>query len=185
MARIAVLFVQGGGEGAHKEDAALAESLERALGDTYRVYFPKMPDEADPKFASWTQKIASEVSSQDGEVLLVGHSLGGAALLKYLAEEEVPKPVAGLFLLAAPSWDANEWNFDDLKLPAHLDKTLAYIPRIYLYHSRDDAVVPFGHLALHSARLPRAIVRAVDRGGHQFGNDLSHVAKDIGSEAAA
>jgi hypothetical protein len=82
-------------------------------------------------------------------------------------------------LLAAPAWDGKQWDFDDLKLPDGLEEKLASIPRIFLYHSRDDAVVPFAHLALHKARIPKAILRAVDGRGHQFGNDLSGVAGDI------
>ena len=45
-----VLFVQGGGEGAHAEDAALVASLEEKLGRNYRVYYPAMPREADPDY---------------------------------------------------------------------------------------------------------------------------------------
>jgi hypothetical protein len=41
-----------------------------------------------------------------------------------------------------------------------------------------DEVVPFSHLALHGAKLPQAIIREVGC-GHQFGNDLTDVAKDI------
>ena len=46
MPKTDVLFVQGGGQGAYNEDAALAASLERALGGEYEVHFPRMPDEA-------------------------------------------------------------------------------------------------------------------------------------------
>jgi len=53
------------------------------------------------------------------------------------------------------------------------------IPQIFLYHNRDDEIVPFRHLALHATRLPRAIVREGNRGGHQFGNDLVNVASDM------
>jgi predicted alpha/beta hydrolase family esterase len=106
-------------------------------------------------------------------------------VLKYLAEEEVKIPIAGLFLLAAPSWAEDQWNFEDLKLPRDIAQRLASIPRIYLYHSRDDAVVPFAHLALHAARLPQATVRAVEGRGHQFGNDLTDIARDIRSKDAA
>jgi hypothetical protein len=179
-----VLFVQGGGKGAHDEDAALAASLERALGGGYKVHFPRMPDEADPDVRSWKRKIAAELSRLRGKVLLVAHSVGGSMLLKYLSEEEVEKPIAGLFLLAVPSWDEDRWNFEDLKLPKDIAEKLASIPRIFLYHSRDDAVVPFAHLALHVARLPQATVRAFDGRGHQFGNDLTDVARDIRSDDA-
>ena len=156
MTKTCVLFVQGGGKGAYEEDAALAASLERALGGEFEVHFPRMPDEADPNVRSWKPKISAELSRLHGKVVLVGHSIGGSILLKCLSEQEVKKPIAGLFLLAAPSWDEDQWNFDDLKLPHDIAEKLASIPRIYLYHSRDDAVVPFAHLALHAARLPQA-----------------------------
>lgn len=177
--RIHVLFIQGGGEGAHEEDALLAASLQKALGVEFDVRFPQMPGESDPDMQTWKAKIASELKTRDGEVILVGHSLGGAALLKYLSEEKVEKSIAGLFLLAAPSRDEENWNFDDLRLPPDLAARLSSIPRIFLYHNRDDKIVPFNHLMLHAARLPRAVIREGERGGHQFGNDLANVANDI------
>jgi predicted alpha/beta hydrolase family esterase len=180
-----VLFIQGGGKGAHAEDAPLADSLKRALGREYAVRFPRMPGEADPSLASWKEKISSELSRLAGEGVLVAHSVGGSILLRYLSEEKVEKPIAGLFLLAAPSWDEDRWNFDDLKLRQDVAEKLAPIPRLFFYHCRDDEVVPFAHLALHGARIPQAVTRALDRGGHQFGNDLTGVAADIRGNIAA
>ena len=184
MATTHVLFIQGGGAGAHDEDAALAESLKRALGRGYDVRFPQMPDEADPAVGSWKQKISAEMSHLHGRVVLVAHSVGGSILLRYLSEERVSRPIAGLFLLAAPSWDEDHWNFDHLKLAPNIAEKLASIPRIFLYHGRDDDVVPFAHLALHAARLPSATVRELT-GGHQFGNDLTEVARDIRAKDGA
>ena len=177
-----VLFIQGGGEGAHAADAALAESLQRALGPDYTVRFPRMPGEADPKLAAWKRKLATELSHGRGDLVLVAHSMGGAILLNYLAEKSDMlrhMPVAGLFLLAVPAWDGEKWNFDELKLPADIEDKLADIPQIFFYQCRDDKVVPFDHLALHAEQLPNATVREIDHGGHQFGEDLSEVAEDI------
>ena len=185
MTTTCVLFIQGGGKGAHSEDAPLAESLKRALGPKYDVHFPQMPGEDDPNVASWKRKISSELSRIPGRVFVVAHSVGGSILLRYLAEEKVEKPIAGVFLLAAPSWDEDRWDFDDLKLPRDIAKKVAPIPQLFFYHCRDDDVVPFAHLALHSARIPRAATRALDNGGHQFGRDLTVVATDIlGNDAA-
>jgi len=180
-----VLFIQGGGKGAHSEDAPLAQSLERALGPEYEVHFPRMPREGDPNVASWKQKISSELSRIPARVILAAHSVGGSILLRYLAEEKVEKSIAGVFLLAAPSWDEDRWNFDDLKLPGDIAEKLAPIPRVFFYHCRDDEVVPFAHLALHRTRIPRAVTHALDSGGHQFGNDLSGVARDIRGDDSA
>jgi len=185
MTATSVLFIQGGGKGARSADAPLADSLKRALGPKYDLRFPRMPNEADPNVESWKQKISSELSRIAGGVILVAHSVGGSILLRYLAEEKVEKPIAGVFLLAVPSWDEDRWNFDDLKLPRDVAVKLAPIPRLFFYHCRDDEVVPFAHLALHRARIPRAVTRAVDSGGHQFGYDLSGIATDIrGTDAA-
>lgn len=182
MTTTCVLFIQGGGKGAHYEDAPLADSLKRALGPRYDVRYPQMPAEADPNVESWKRKISSELSHMHGNVVLVAHSVGGSIVLRYLAEKKIEQSIAGLFLLAAPSWDEDQWDFDDLKLPGDLAEKLSRIPRIFLYHCRDDDVVPFAHLALHRARIPRAIIRSVDGGGHQFENDLTNVAGDIRKE---
>lgn len=180
-----VLFIQGGGEGAHAEDKPLAESLKRALGASYDVRFPQMPDEANPDAQSWGRKISQDLSRIPGRVILVAHSIGGSILLKYLAEVQVKNPIAGLFLLAAPSWDGDRWNFNDLKLPTDIAERLAQVPKVFFYHCRDDNIVPFAHLALHGTRLPDAVMRAIDHGGHQFDEDLNFVASDIRSSDAA
>jgi uncharacterized protein len=180
-----VLFIQGGGEGAHNEDAPLADSLRNELGPGHDVLFPQMPNEADPNVEAWKQKISSELSRAPGKVVLVAHSVGGSILLRYLSEEGTQAPVAGVFVLAAPSWDQDRWDFEDLKLPRDIAEKLAPIPWVSFYHCRDDEVVPFKHLALHSARLPRAAAQAFDIGGHQFSSDLASVAADIRRCAAA
>lgn len=176
----AVLFIQGGGPGAHAADGLLADSLKHALGAGYDVHFPRMPEEDEPDFARWLPQIDAALAHLKGDVTLVGHSLGGAALLRYLSQPPArPARVTGLVLLAAPAWDGQRWAFDDLLLPADLADRLAAIPRLAFYHCRDDEVVPFAHLALHGAKLPRAALCALEVGGHQFGNDLSRVAADI------
>ena len=174
-----VLFIQGGGKGAHAEDQLLADSLTRVLGPNYDVRYPRMPDESNPTVEVWGQKISSELSKISGEVILVAHSVGGAILLRYLSDEEFGNSIGGLFVLAAPIWDDNQWNFVDLELPRNIAKKLAPIPRIVFYHCRDDEIVPFAHLALYAAQIPQGITRAFSHGGHQFGNDLARIAMDI------
>jgi predicted alpha/beta hydrolase family esterase len=174
-----VLFIHGGGEGAYEEDRKLALSLQDALGTAYDVQVPKMPDEDRPVYEAWKERITKELDALEGEVILVGHSLGASVMLKYLSEEEVEKPVAGLFLVASPYWGAEDWEVGEYTLRENFASRLPeQLPR-FLYHSRDDEVVPFAHLALYKTKLPQATVREFDGRGHQFGNDLSQVARDI------
>jgi uncharacterized protein len=57
-----------------------------------------VPLEESAEYADWKAQIATELSTLDDEVILVAHSVGGSILLKYLTEEQVEKPIAGLFL---------------------------------------------------------------------------------------
>lgn len=178
--KMQVVFVQGGGQGAYEEDRMLAASLQAALGAAYNVRYPQMPNEDSPDYPSWKATVAQELASLDGEVLLVGHSLGGSVLMKYLSEEKIKPSIGGLFLVAAPYWGGDEhWQYDDLTLHEDFAAKLPYIPRIFLYHSHDDAIVPFAHLALYGAKLPQATVRSFESGGHQLNNDLSQLAADV------
>jgi uncharacterized protein len=175
-----VLFIHGGGEGAYEEDRNLALSLQDALGTAYDVQVPKMPNEDRPVYEAWRERITKELDALEGEVILVGHSLGASVMLKYLSEGEVEKPVAGLFLVASPYWGAEDWEVDEYALREDFASKIPKEMLVFLYHSRDDEVVPFAHAALYAEKLPRATVQEFDDRGHQFDDDLSEVARDIG-----
>jgi uncharacterized protein len=181
-----VLFIRGGGgEVAYKEDRLLADSLQNALGTSYQVQYPKMPFDENVGYTGWKVEIDAALSSLDEEVNLVAHSVGGSILLKYLIEERVEKRIRGLFLLATPYFGADDvWNDAEMNVPQDVAAMLPAIPRIFLYHSRDDEVVPFAHLSQYAAKLPQATIRVYDGRGHQFGNDLTDVAKDIRQEGS-
>src|SRR5262245_46334358 len=82
-----VLFVQGGGAGAHDAwDNKLVASLEAKLGPGFELFYPRMPNEADPKYEAWTQELERAFATLGEDALLVGHSIGGAILIHTLAE---------------------------------------------------------------------------------------------------
>ena len=176
---IPVLFIHGAGEGAHAADAKLAASLQDNLGANYRVHCPPMPSEGAPAYAAWHAQIREELNALTDAIVLVGHSLGGSVLLKYLSEERITTPIAGLFLVAAPYWGAVDWEIEEYTLgktfAAHLPASLP----IFFYHSRDDEIVPFDHAEHYVAQLPEATLRTFTNRGHQFHDDLSEVAQDI------
>ena len=174
-----VLFIHGAGGEAYEEDGSLVRSLRGALGPEYEVRYPEMPDADAPEYGAWSDHISSELSALDGQVLLVGHSLGASILLKYLSEERVEEPIAGVFLIATPYWETVDWKVAEFELHEDFPAALPEDMPIFLYHSRDDEVVPFAHLSLYAGRLPRVTVREFDGRGHQFGDDLAEVAEDI------
>lgn len=175
-----VLFIHGAGDGAFEEDGLLVASLENALGNGFQAHYPRMPEEYSATYADWRASLERELSFRADEVVLVGHSVGGSVLMKYLSEQQLDRRISSLFLLATPFWGADEfWKWDEAQLSEDVAAKLTRIPRIFLYHSRDDESVPFAHFALYAARLPQATVREYDARGHQFQNDLTEVAEDI------
>jgi predicted alpha/beta hydrolase family esterase len=176
MSKHTIIFVQGAG--AHDEDHKLADSLQNVLGADYDVVYPRMPDEESPTYNAWKQQITQSIADADGSIILAGHSFGASMLLKVLAVEQSPKPISGVFLIATPYWRDQDWDVSQYTLPDELSASLTNIPT-YLYHNRDDEVVSFSHLGRYVEKLPNAIVREFDEGGHQFNDDLSAVAADI------
>ncbi len=179
--RAQVLFIQGAGRGAYEEDERLAASLRRSLGLRFEVRYPAMPNEDDPHFERWRQRIDQELADMPKPVVLVGHSFGASVLAKWLSQREGDDAIAGVFLAANPFWGGDGWRYEgyeELAPPPGFAGFSEGMP-VYLYHCRDDAIVPFDHLALWARSLPRATVRAFDNGGHQFDDDLSAVARDI------
>ncbi len=178
-----ILFIQGGAEGAHVADGKLVASLRRALGDSFEILYPQMPDESDPDYSKWKPVIESELASTEGVATVIGHSLGGSFLLKFLVEEKTAVRIAGVFLIAAPYWGGEGWvyeGYERVMLPEDFASRLPAGASVFLYHSRNDETVPFEHMALYSKRLPQARTRPLDR-GHQLNDDLSEVAADIQS----
>jgi len=173
-----ILFFQGAGDGAYDEDHRLVDSLQQSVGNKYRVIYPKMPDEGMPDYTQWKPVIAKAIEDSSEPLILVGHSLGAYFLVRYLSEETLQKPIRSIHLIAPPyPWGDKNWEFEDLTLPdnfgAKLPKT-----KIFLYHSRDDQIVPFAHMALYAEAVPNAATRTTTD-GHQLGNNLAVVAADI------
>jgi hypothetical protein len=177
---VTVLFVQGGGKDVHDAwDNKLVASLRKELGPGYTVRYPRMPDEANPDPAAWKKSIDRELRRVRGDVILVGHSVGAAVLLDYLADGNRRRRPAGIFLVATPFIGDGGWPSDDLRPTKEAAASLRDGAPIHLYQGGDDQTVPFAHLALFTRALPDAIVRPLKGRDHQLNNDLSEVAADL------
>lgn len=176
------LFIQGAGRGAYEEDEKLVVRLRHLLGPEYNIRYPAMPDEGDADYEAWKQQIEKELAASQVPVVLIGHSVGGSILIKCLSELGVDRRVVGILLIAAPFWGGGGWlyeGYEKLALPKNFATKFPKDARMYLYHSRDDEIVPFEHLGLYAQEFPHAIVREFDEGGHQLNNDWPEVVKDI------
>jgi uncharacterized protein len=175
-----ILFIHGAGNKRHPLGSEkLIVYLQEQLGSDYEVLAPDMPDPDHPGYKAWRDQIEQELGKLDADVLLIGHSLGGSVLLKYLAEGTYRKHIAGLFLVAVPFWGKEDWEVDEFTLPEDFAAQLPQIGHIFLYYSRNDEVVPFSHLGHYQEKLPQASVRAMDGNEHSFLNGLPQLARDL------
>jgi predicted alpha/beta hydrolase family esterase len=166
---------QGEGEGSDR----FAVTLEQNLGQGYEVRHPIMPDPDQPAFNRWRGPLERELRALDDGALLIGHSLGGSVLLKVLSEARDFPRIAGLFLVATPFWGEGGWDVEEFVLGEHFAERLPVIPRVVLYHSRDDEMVPFAHLDRYARALPQAKVRPLDGFGHLFEAPCAELLADI------
>lgn len=143
-------------------------ALGEELGEKYEVLKLPMPNTLNAKHAEWKIVFEKYVPQFDDEVMLIGHSLGGTFLAKYLAEEDFPKKILATFLVA-PVYDAEgdtTYSMTDFALPDALDKLNKQGGAIYIYASEDDPVVPYANAEKFKVALPHAILRTLSDRGH-------------------
>lgn len=147
-------------------------TLRQELGPEYEIYLPSMPNSDNAKYEEWKIWFERHLKLITHDVILIGHSLGGYFLAKYLTENTPEVPIRALFLVAAPvhpddlkGEDGGDFRFDTALLPNIAQK----VDEIFIIHSKDDLVVPFGHAELYRTALPDAQFRAFENEGHFLG----------------
>jgi predicted alpha/beta hydrolase family esterase len=176
-----ILFIHSAGpQGKHDGSGEFLAFLEETLAANYDLRSPLMPSPDDPKYESWKTKLDEELAHLDDGAILIGHSLGGSTILKYLAEEKPEKTFAAIFAVAAPFWKPDfEWSVDENTLHDYFaSKPLSGL-KIFLYRSRDDEEYPRDQLEKYAQLLPQATVREVNGKGHLITGGLPEIVEDI------
>jgi len=174
-----VLFIHGAGE-QNEGGGLLPRELRAGLGADIRLAAPIMPNPDAPDAAAWEAALGCHLGDQKAPLVLVGHSLGASLILKYLADHTRPPGLAGVVSIAAPFWGVAQGEMKHWGLPPGFETRLSDLPRIVLYHSRDDDEVPVSHLDRYAEALPQALVRKVDGRGHMFDDgNVADILADI------
>lgn len=177
-----ILFIQGGGAGTYDDwDNKLVESLLRVLGDGHEVRYPRMPDEDDPSQATWSAAIRRELVDLEDGAVVVGHSVGATILINALAEQPPRCSLATIVLIAAPFIGEGGWPGGGFGLPKNLGTRLPRGVPVHVFQGLRDETVPPSHADLYAQAIPQALVHRLPGRDHQLNNDLSDVAKAIGT----
>lgn len=143
------------------------DALEKDLGKKFEVIRPEMPNPSNAKYAEWKIWWEKIIPHLEKQVVLIGHSLGGIFLTKYLSENKFPKKILAVFLVAAPYDDKGEEDsLADFKLKKDLSLIQDQAGKVFFYHSADDSVVRFSDMEKYKKALSQAICREFKNKGH-------------------
>jgi len=150
-----------------------------------QVVVPAMPDPGTPTIASWVGKL-QEVIKPNTETILVGHSVGCQAVLRYLETLPAEVKIAGVVLIApwmeldqqtiveegeaviaiAKPWMETPINF--VKIKSHIGKAIAIF-------SDDDPYVPLAQKELFARELEAEVVVENKQGHFSVGDGIAEL----------
>jgi len=152
-------------------------SLQQELGEEYEVLAPRMPNKQNAKYAEWKIWFERMFPFMKDNIFLIGQSMGGLFLAKYLSENKFPKKIAGLFIVAAPhSQTKGIGSFD---LSSSLEKVWEQCQNIHLYQSQDDPIVPESEAQEYKKAWPDAQLHIFQGRGHFNQEDFPELAEEI------
>ncbi|MDP3052495.1 MAG: alpha/beta hydrolase [bacterium] len=156
------------------------KTLGGKLGKKFEVISLDMPNKANAKYAEWKIWFEKFIPYIKTGVILVGHSLGGIFLAKYLSENKFSKKIRAVFLVAAPydTEDTGE-SLADFILPKKLSKLSQAAENIFIYQSQDDPVVLFVNALKYKKALPQAKMRIFKNRGHFNQASFPEMIKEI------
>lgn len=151
--------------------------LRDELGEDYEVILPIMPNKTNARYEEWKLWMDKLAPLIQEDIILIGHSMGGSFLAKYLSENKFPKKIKAVFLVGAMfDYDDEGYSLQSFLLPENLD---LQTNKIYLYHSQDDKVVPFRSLSQFKSKLPNAVTRVFTDRGHLNQETFPELLSDI------
>lgn len=156
------------------------DNISKQLGKNFEVISPRMPNPMNAKYNEWKIMFDKLQPFFKNNLLLIGHSLGGIFLAKYLSENKFSKKIKATFLIAAPYGDKNSKDYlGDFILPKNLGKLQNQGGKVFIYHSQDDPVVPFSDFKKYQKSFKNSISRVFTNRGHFNQERLPELVRDI------
>ncbi|MDD4290261.1 MAG: alpha/beta hydrolase [Patescibacteria group bacterium] len=140
-----------------------------SLGRNFEIIKPKMPLKDNAKYNEWKIHFERYFPFIRDNVILIGTSLGGIFLAKYLSENNFPKKILSIYLICPPFDNTliNENLVGGFKLKSSLSNIEKNCKNIILLFSKNDNVVPISHADKYKKLLKNTkIIIYKNKNGH-------------------
>lgn len=144
--------------------------------DENNIHFvaPILPNADDPKVNEWLNEL--EKTHPNKNSILIGHSRGGTAILRWLEKQPVNVKVKKVILVATNSGSSEKRDKTKnnkgfyTKRSYNFDKIKSHCDNFVVLHSKDDGWVPFSAGEENAIGLNAKFLKFKDRG--HFGSKL-------------
>ncbi|MEK7572471.1 MAG: alpha/beta hydrolase [Patescibacteria group bacterium] len=143
--------------------------FDKTLERNFEIIRPRMPLQDYAKYKDWKIYFERHIPYLRNNVILMGGSLGGIFLAKYLSEHKFPKKILSTYLICPPFDNTlpGESLAGGFKLKPNLSLLEKQAGNLYLLFSKDDDVVPVSHAKKYASKLKQAkIVIYESKNGH-------------------
>lgn len=160
------------------------KTLGEKLGEEYDYMRSPSSEVKFADYGAWKIMFEKMFPYLRDDLILAVTSLGWTFILKYIGENEFPVKIKKLFFIAPAIEDTPDeklWSFSfDLELTYY--RVSRWADQIYIYHSKDDNLVPFEQSLKLKQYFPDAIFREFyDRGHFYKLLELPEIIEDIKS----
>ncbi len=162
------------------------EYLKKELGNQFQIIQPRMPLKDYAQYEEWKIHFERHFPYLKDNIILIGGSLGGIFLAKYLSENKFPKKILSVYLICPPFDNtlSEETLAGGFKLSSDLSLLEKQTKNLYLMFSKDDDVVPISHAEKYRKKLKKAkIIIYESKNGHfeipEFPEIITMIKKDI------
>jgi hypothetical protein len=158
------------------------EYLDKKLGKDFDIIRPRMPLQDNAKYEDWKIFFERHFPYFKNNIILIGSSLGGIFLAKYLSENKFPKNVRAVFMICPPYDNTIEGK--DLVGGFRLGPDLSLIEKnskkVYLMFSKDDDTVPVSQAEKYRQKLTKSEIIIYDnKAGYFKASEFPEIVKII------
>ena len=140
-----------------------------------------MPCKENASYDAWAVTFSRYLELVEGDLILVGFSLGGIFLAKYLSENDIADRAERVFLVAPP--------FDDTLSSEPLTNgfilgDLSGLNRyeVTMFFSKNDTVVPVEHAQNYREASPSSRIVVLDAADHFIQESFPELLEAIGAQ---